>query len=47
VGRAESGHDVEIWFKENPKTNDTKFEENLLDLVTDSTLLCSSLFRSN
>ncbi|MEA5536828.1 IS4 family transposase, partial [Crocosphaera sp. XPORK-15E] len=30
---------VEIWFKENPKTNDTKFEENLLNLVTASTLL--------
>jgi hypothetical protein len=30
---------VEIWFKENPKTNDTKFEENLLELVTANTLL--------
>lgn len=30
---------VEIWFKENPKTNDTKFEEDLLELVTASTLL--------
>nr|ADN18341.1 transposase IS4 [Gloeothece verrucosa PCC 7822] len=30
---------VEIWFKDNPKTNDTKFEENLLGLVTPSTLL--------
>ena len=30
---------VEIWFKENPKTNDTKFEENLLNLVTASTLI--------
>lgn len=30
---------VEIWFKENPKTNDTKFEEDLLGLVTPSTLL--------
>ncbi|MGK7954414.1 MAG: IS4 family transposase [Crocosphaera sp.] len=30
---------VEIWFKENPKTNDTKFEGNLLELVTASTLL--------
>jgi hypothetical protein len=31
---------VEIWFKENPKTNDTKFEEDLLEIVRDSTLLC-------
>ena len=30
---------VEIWFRENPKTNDTKFEENLLNLVTAQTLL--------
>ncbi len=30
---------VEIWFKENPKTNDTKFEEDLLELVNPSTLL--------
>ena len=30
---------VEIWFKENPKTNDTKFEEDLLKLVMPSTLL--------
>lgn len=30
---------VEIWFKENPKTNETKFEEDLLKLVTASTLL--------
>ena len=30
---------VEIWFKENPKTNETKFEENLLNLVTASTLI--------
>lgn len=30
---------VEIWFKENPRTNDTKFEEDLLKIVTASTLL--------
>jgi hypothetical protein len=30
---------VEIWFKENPKTNDTKFEEDLLEIVQASTLL--------
>ncbi|MGB5594860.1 MAG: IS4 family transposase, partial [Crocosphaera sp.] len=30
---------VEIWFKENPKTNDTKFEEDLLKIVGASTLL--------
>ncbi len=30
---------VEIWFKENPKTNDTKFEEDLLKRVEASTLL--------
>lgn len=30
---------VEIWFKENPKTNDTKFEEDLLKIVESSTLL--------
>ena len=30
---------VEIWFKENPKTNDTKFEEDLLGIVGNSTLL--------
>ena len=30
---------VEIWFKENPKTNDTKFEEDLLRIVQASTLL--------
>ena len=30
---------VEIWFKENPKTNEIKFEENLLELVTASSLL--------
>ncbi len=29
----------EIWFKENPKTNDTKFEEDLLEIVRASTLL--------
>ncbi|CCQ65960.1 FOG: Transposase and inactivated derivatives [Crocosphaera watsonii WH 0402] len=30
---------VEILFKENPKTNDTKFEEDLLKIVEASTLL--------
>ena len=30
---------VEIWFKENPKTNDIKFEEDLLKIVESSTLL--------
>lgn len=30
---------VDIWFKENPKTNDTKFEEDLLKIVEASTLL--------
>ena len=30
---------VEIWFKENPKTNDTKFEEDVLKIVEASTLL--------
>ncbi len=30
---------VEIWFKENPKTNDTKFEEDLLKIAQNSTLL--------
>ncbi len=29
----------EIWFKENPKTNDTKFEEDLLEIGRASTLL--------
>jgi|GEM_PF-6477501 len=28
---------VKIWFKENPKTNDTKFEEDLLEIVEAST----------
>ena len=30
---------VEIWFQENPRTSDTKFEENILNLVTSNTLL--------
>ncbi len=30
---------VEIWFKENPRTNDTKLEENILSLVPANTLL--------
>ena len=30
---------VEIWFKENPKTNDTKLEEDILNLVPENTLL--------
>ncbi len=30
---------VEIWFKENPRTNDTKLEEDILNLVTGNTLL--------
>ncbi len=30
---------VEIWFKENPTTNDTKFEEDLLKIAQNSTLL--------
>ncbi len=30
---------VEIWFKENPRTNDTKLEEDILSLVTVNTLL--------
>ena len=35
---------VEIWFKENPKTNDTKFEENLLELVTKKTFKVLEVF---
>ncbi|WP_083786959.1 IS4 family transposase [Gloeothece verrucosa] len=30
---------IEIWFKANPKTNDTKFEEDLFKIVEKSTLL--------
>ncbi|MEH1910764.1 MAG: IS4 family transposase [Nostoc sp.] len=30
---------VEIWFEENPKTSDTKLEENILNIVTENTLL--------
>ena len=30
---------VEIWFKENPRTSDIKFEEDILNLVRDKTLL--------
>ena len=30
---------VEIWFEENPKASDTKPEENILNLVTENTLL--------
>lgn len=30
---------VEIWFKENPRTNDTKLEENILSIVSGNTLL--------
>jgi hypothetical protein len=30
---------LEIWFKTNPRTSDTKFESDLLDLVTPKTLL--------
>ncbi|MEM1395800.1 MAG: IS4 family transposase [Cyanobacteria bacterium P01_A01_bin.83] len=30
---------VEIWFQENPRTSDTKFEDNILNLVTSNTLL--------
>ena len=30
---------VEIWFKENPRTNDTKLEQDILNLVTGKTLL--------
>ena len=30
---------VEIWFKKNPRTNDTKLEENILSIVPGNTLL--------
>lgn len=30
---------VEIWFEENPKSSDIKLAENLLNLVTENTLL--------
>jgi hypothetical protein len=30
---------VEIWFEENPKASDTKLEENILNIVTENTLL--------
>jgi hypothetical protein len=30
---------VEIWFQENPRASDTKFEEDILKLVTANTLL--------
>ena len=30
---------VEIWFQENPRTSDTKLEENILNLVSANTLL--------
>ena len=30
---------VEIWFNENPSASDTRFEENILDLVSAKTLL--------
>ncbi len=30
---------VEIWFQENPKASDTRFEENILELVPENTLL--------
>jgi len=30
---------VEIWFEENPKASDSKLEENILNLVTENTLL--------
>ena len=30
---------VEIWFKENPRTSDLKFEEDILNLVSAKTLL--------
>ncbi len=30
---------IEIWFKENPKSSDIKFEEEVLNLVTAQTLL--------
>jgi Transposase DDE domain len=30
---------VEVWFKENPRTSDTKLEQDILNLVTANTLL--------
>ena len=30
---------IEIWFEENPKASDIKFEEKILNLVTENTLL--------
>jgi hypothetical protein len=30
---------VEIWFEENPEAADTRFEENILNLVEENTLL--------
>ena len=30
---------VEIWFQENPKASDTKLESDILNLVTEKTLL--------
>lgn len=30
---------VKIWFTENPRASDTRFEEDLLDLVSTQTLL--------
>ena len=30
---------VEIWFKENPRTSDIKFEEDILNLISVKTLL--------
>lgn len=30
---------VEIWFEENPKASDTRVEEDILNLVTENTLL--------
>ena len=30
---------VEVWFKENPRTSDTKLEKDILNLVPDNTLL--------
>jgi hypothetical protein len=30
---------VEIWFQENPRASDTRFEEDILNLVTAHTLL--------
>src|SRR4028119_2476292 len=30
---------VEIWFQENPRASDTKFESDILNLVTAKTLL--------